>query len=342
MNIKQVVCVVALVFSAEGSAAVTQTDPSVFVPSVEHEEYCIAIFGQNKKDAYVRKPGNFCYKKGNQKELARRYWPFAALSRAVYTDQLSEAANPSAIENAIAHCHPDAAKGWKDNWKRWEDFPDKTFRDLSAKDGLYLEVWDDKKTKSVVVVMRGTEPTSIKDWLTNLRWVRFTRLLPWFHDQYSVLSTEFAKLFVAQLVKEHPDLNVTIYAAGHSLGGGLAQHFAYSLLPSTPDGRSVPRVAQVFAFNPSPVTGWSSVENKELRGENAENLIIHRIFEHGEILAYPRRLIGYVIAPKAEKPTIWEIRFNYLATPNIVGNHSMDVLTCELIKSAFTTDAAKE
>ena len=79
------------------------------------------------------------------------------------------------------------------------------------------------------------------------------------------------------------------------------------------------------------------MEDKKVRDANAEKLQIHRIFEHGEVLAYPRRLIGYVVAPKSEKPTIWEVRFNFQETGNIVGNHAMRALSCSFIKSAYPT-----
>jgi pimeloyl-ACP methyl ester carboxylesterase len=41
-----------------------------------------------------------------------------------------------------------------------------------------------------------------------------------------------------------------IFSTGHSLGGGLAQQFAYSL----PENAGVPRVKKVFAFDPSPAS----------------------------------------------------------------------------------------
>lgn len=45
-------------------------------------------------------------------------------------------------------------------------------------------------------------------------------------------------------------------------------HLAYSMPPTSSDGVAVPRVSYVYAFDPSPVTGWYSVD-AELRTPNA-------------------------------------------------------------------------
>jgi hypothetical protein len=63
-------------------------------------------------------------------------------------------------------------------------------------------------------------------------------------------------------------------------GRWLAQQFAYSL-PPDPD---VPRLTRVFAFDPSPVTGFYSVP-ENTRNRNSQGLAIDRIYERGEILA---------------------------------------------------------
>ena len=51
----------------------------------------------------------------------------------------------------------------------------------------------------------------------------------------------------------------TIYSTGDALGGGLAQQLAYAL-PPHPD---VPHVSEVYAFDPSPVTGYLTVKRAE-------------------------------------------------------------------------------
>jgi hypothetical protein len=53
----------------------------------------------------------------------------------------------------------------------------------------------------------------------------------------------------------------------------------------------VPRVTEVYAFAPSPVTGFFSVA-RELRDSNKRALTIDRIYERGEILALARSLMS--------------------------------------------------
>lgn len=312
----------------------------VFRPTVGGDEHCIAMFGQTEDQAYVREPGMFCYRDGDMLELASRYWPFAVLSQAAYTDDPQRSRSAADVGAEIATCSEAAAADWRLKWKRWDRPKLKEFTSSAADLGLHLEVWSNVPDREVVVVMRGTEFKSFVDWLANFRWVRITRFIPGFSDQYSEISTRFAQLFADELAEEYGDLDVTIFATGHSLGGGLAQHFAYSLAPTTSTGRPVPRVTQVFAFNTSPVTGWSSVKDKTIRNANAEHLHIHRIFEHGEVLAYPRRAINYIVAPRAERPAIWEIRFNFMSGLNIIESHSMAKLSCSLIKTAYKDPAS--
>lgn len=192
------------------SIAAGADNDTVFVPSAKHEEHCLAMFGQTDRQAYVRVPGKFCYREGDQRELARQYWQYAVLSEAVYLNDSKTIREPSDIEASIAKCSPEAAIGWSKRWRRWTDFPKEGFVKFAARDGLYLEVWSNNSDRSVVVVMRGTESTSFVDWLANFRFVRISRFFPGFNDQYSDISTKFAKLFVDELAQQYPDLDVKI------------------------------------------------------------------------------------------------------------------------------------
>ncbi|MDR4485552.1 MAG: Mbeg1-like protein [Nitrospirales bacterium] len=202
-----------------------------------------------------------------------------------------------------------------------------------AKDlDMHIEVWE-KETSAgleITVVFRGTD--SWIDWLTNLNWIG--RYIPLWPDQYSLLAEHFSHEFVESLAKkiQEDKSSVSLSAAGHSLGGGLAQYFAYSLPSETTAHYAIPRVSHVYAFDPSPVTGWYIV-NKVQRETNAENLIIDRIFEHGEILAYLRLLLSYV-NPPSKVPAITEIRYNFDQSFNPFSSHSMDFLACNLCENA--------
>lgn len=88
----------------------------------------------------------------------------------------------------------------------------------------------------------------------------------------------------------------TIISAGHSLGGGLAQQAAYSC----------ERIKRVFAFAPSPVTGFYSVKRRERR-ENKKGIHISRIFEHEEVLAYFRFALRNPLQLRPSDPRITEV-----------------------------------
>jgi hypothetical protein len=71
-----------------------------------------------------------------------------------------------------------------------------------------------------------------------------------------------------------------------------------------------PRITTMTVFDPSPVTGWSSLPWKTRR-QNAEGLTIDRVFEHGEVLSYVRLATSLVWPPSERNPAIREIRFNF-------------------------------
>jgi hypothetical protein len=114
----------------------------------------------------------------------------------------------------------------------------------------------------------------------------------------------------------------------HSLGGGLAQQFAYA---HCLDDR-VPRVADVYAFDPSPVTGFFSVK-RSVRNVNRQGLKIDRIYERGEILAIVRSTIGVLWRPSKTAPEIRGRRYFLLFAWNPIVGHSM-------VRMAVRMDAA--
>ena len=119
----------------------------------------------------------------------------------------------------------------------------------------------------------GTMQGNSGDWESNFHWI--LRAFP-VYDQYDQLRDHIGN-FVAHIERDkcYRPGATQIAAVGHSLGGGLAQLAAYS----------DPKIRRVYAFDPSMVTGYYSVDPRN-RDENVKGLRMERVYEHGEILAY--------------------------------------------------------
>lgn len=179
--------------------------------------------------------------------------------------------------------------------------------------GLEFHVWrrmDATGCREVVIAFRGTDRNDLGDWRANFRWLR--RLAPRF-DQYDQVRVNVGHII--DRVDSHGCSGALIASAGHSLGGGLAQQAAYA------DGR----IRFVYAFDPSPVTGFFDV-NALIREKNVLGLGIDRTYESGEILSIPRQILEAEYMPAACNPRIRHVRFNLLAGSPIA-QHSMDELT---------------
>lgn len=279
--------------------------------------------------------------------------PYAALATAVYDgtfggsprlgvpcDQLSRSERKrKSVRGSVQKCLVDWETALKKplltEWRRWEEFPSQHLKDCAGEMGLYLEVHQRKEAPyTIAVVFKGTRFSSLDDWLSNLRWLGF--ILPGSHrqDQYTLLGQNVAEEFLKNLEKEVPvevAAEVPIVTVGHSLGGGLAQYFAYSL----PNKGKVPRVSHVYAFDSSPVTGRSQVD-PDLATLNSRHLTIHRPFEHGEMLAYVRLLTESFHRPRKSDPKFRKVRFNFVQSANPIQSHSMLRFACELGLAAGT------
>jgi hypothetical protein len=237
---------------------------------------------------------------------------FALLSQVAYDSTPTGQADPTPMRNAKADL--DAL-----GWTPWPPFG--AAQGLPAKlqhSHLRVEVWVHKSKNYVAVAFGGTVFTNVKDWLSNLRW-----FVPFHEDEYTETVHIFGPSFVEEFVtKIRPIMvnpsAVAIFSTGHSLGGGLAQQFGYAL-PLCP---FIPRVQKVYAFDPSPVTGFFSV-GRTLRTQNKDNLMIDRIYERGEILAYLRSITNFIHEPSAQRPEIRQIRYNLFKGKSPVFRHSI-------------------
>ena len=137
--------------------------------------------------------------------------------------------------------------------------------------GLGVQVWARKGARcpEAVIAFRGTVGGNKGDWESNFHWI--LRDFP-IYDQYDQVRDHIGD-FIGHIERDpcyRPGLT-QIIAVGHSLGGGLAQLAAYSDR----------RIRRVYAFDPSMVTGFYSVDPPH-RDRNVQGQRIERVYELGE------------------------------------------------------------
>src|SRR5262249_295894 len=91
-------------------------------------------------------------------------------------------------------------------------------------------------------------------------------------------------------------------------------------------------IKEVFAFDPSPVTGFYSVPDPP-RSKNAIGIVVRRIYERGEVLASLRRITRLFNPLSLKDPEIIEVRFN-LSQGDAVTQHNMRTLAYKLKEKA--------
>lgn len=194
--------------------------------------------------------------------------------------------------------------------------------------GFSYHVWSRKAggKLDVVIAFRGTDNDSTDDWVYgNLYWV--TR---WFTKENQYGRAEDIARRVIEYFRVGPGrptdgTDIRFSSAGHSLGGGLAQHILYAL-PEYID--------QAYAFDSSPVTAHTDTDNRgrvvsacSCLQELGAEARIYRFYESYEILTHLRFIHKLFFAPDRH---IQEVRFGYEASPNAISEHSMFDLALNL------------
>lgn len=284
-------------------------------------------FWQKPDTVVIRKPGRRLLgpPQAAQPE-AKIDFDYALLSHAAYTEIKKD--KPDKEKPCI-----DTKKVLNDmGWSPWTDFPKSDLQNKMDAVHLRAEVWTNRSKGTLVVAFGGTVFSNWKDWKSNLHWLN-----PFQRDEYTVTIKEFGPQFRDEFLKRKTEpswaflQNVTIYATGHSLGGGLAQEFAYSLPDNIP---GVPRVSKVYAFDPSPVTGFLTVD-RVTRHENKKGLKVDRIYERGEVLAILRSITSAIHRPPAVNPEVRQLRYNLFGNDrygvtNPISGHSIQQFACGL------------
>jgi hypothetical protein len=181
--------------------------------------------------------------------------------------------------------------------------------------GLEFHVWRRDDCSEAVIAFRGSDARDIGDWLSNFRWFIASPLI----DQYDEVRNEIRGIVgrIAAAGCRHP----RIIATGHSLGGGLAQHAAYAS----------PRIDYVYAFDPSPVTGYFDVP-WATRQEAIQHFGTDRVYEAGEILSLPRYIMSGIFPTSSCRPRVRVVRFATIPGASLVERHRITTLTEGLIE----------
>ncbi len=274
------------------------------------------------------------------RDYAALYTPYAMMATVAYTDpyalnsqhcpdpgrlvvaqpgeSAADADYRKTVRGWIGYLH---ARGWECRFGIYGSLkcPPRA-GDCHPVSGLEFHVWrrmQGGSCREAVIAFRGTDKNDLGDWVSNFRWLN--RLVPKF-DQYAQVQTHITQ--IVHRIKQNGcnGAGTQFVSAGHSLGGGLAQQAAYA----DADGS----IKYVYAFDPSPVTGFFDV-SELVRDHSTKGLGVDHAYEQGEILALPRLIIENIFPPADCRPRIRSVRFNVL-TGLPATQHSIAELTKQL------------
>jgi hypothetical protein len=243
-------------------------------------------------------------------KASAQHWTYAWASVAAYqdSDDPKRKSLKTTAECPEPHAFLSSAGG-----PLWDELPllkipsiPGTASDEMRREHLRPEVWSHEKAGKVIVAFASTAAASLQDWKSNCRWF-LAPIHP--HDAFEVLTETFVPRFVDAYHKRSDQpggewmKTPQVIAIGHSLGAGLSERFAYSLNARY----GIPKVKEVYALDPSPVSGKRSVKDWE---EQARGLTIYRIYKRGETLAGIRSIFALVDNSPIKQGQTWiDIRY---------------------------------
>jgi pimeloyl-ACP methyl ester carboxylesterase len=196
-------------------------------------------------------------------------------------------------------------------WDLDVDIPKPTASGYAQTPQLTYRLWLDHGGQTACITFRGSY--LLMDWYSNFRWI--TCLIPFVEDHYEQ-TERITPAIVDYIIARWPTYRIV--AAGHSLGGGLAQTAAYSACGA---------IDTAFAFDSSPVTKHRAGQHCKSKPQK-----FYRLYEQSEVLSYIRLWLRLALGLTACNPHIMEIRVHLLRGRLALRRHSMKHLAPELQK----------
>jgi hypothetical protein len=281
--------------------------------------------------------------------------PYARMAEAVYRRDLGDSSKSLATACDYVMSTDESSRP-QDLPKRWrrldkslmvklgmeaQNSADEPLRPCRAAVGLeyetYVRLGPGDTALEAVISFRGTENKKhqwISDWAANFSNVDFG---VGGNTQFKEARAEGTRLIeaLARVLPKAPSsaackaasgqdngIQAPIDLVGHSLGGGLAQHVAYSNMECN--------VRSTVAFDPSPATGWFFL--KWRKGLVTKDPLIYRVYLDGEVLSFARLISTKFNMPRNNRH---DIRMVFPGvTEGAFGRHAMTLLSAGINSAA--------